>query len=156
MNEATANQLVDPLKDRFPDYLKVFGMGGAACIVVGTIASFITGSAVLSAIGSVSVGLGVLFLLAGGTRGGGYTNMGAGAVAALFGARSQDDEDVAEDEVRLGGGTKGMNQKRKGRDPMDRLRKGLRPGPNPSAFWQVIGGFSYLGIGVYLMMTFGP
>jgi hypothetical protein len=31
---------------------------------------------------------------------------------------------------------------------MERLRKGLRPQANPTAFWQVIGGIAYLVVGV--------
>jgi undecaprenyl pyrophosphate phosphatase UppP len=33
-------------------------------------------------------------------------------------------------------------------DPMDRLRKGLRPEANARAFWQVIGGVLYIAIGI--------
>ncbi|NNF65617.1 MAG: hypothetical protein HKN07_15345 [Acidimicrobiia bacterium] len=155
MSDATYEPETTPLRERIVDYARVFGFGLVTCVIVGIIGGVITGSPWLAAIGSVSVGLGVLYLLAGGARGGGYTNMGAGAVGALFGGRNQDDEEIAEDDVRLGGGTKGVYEKRKGRDPMNRLRKGLRPGPNPSAFWQVIGGFAYLAIGVYLLSTFG-
>ena len=155
MSDSAHETPLSPLRERIVDYARVFGIGLAACAVVGIIGGVITKSPWLAAIGSVSVALGVLYLLAGGARGGGYTNMGAGAVGALFGGRNQDDEEIADDDVRLGGGTKGMYEKRKGRDPMDRLRKGLRPGPNPSAFWQVIGGFAYVAIGVYLLSTFG-
>ena len=155
MSDSAHETPLSPLRERIVDYARVFGIGLAACVVVGIIGGVITKSPWLAAIGSVSVALGVLYLLAGGARGGGYTNMGAGAVGALFGGRNQDDEEIADDDVRLGGGTKGMYEKRKGRDPMDRLRKGLRPGPNPSAFWQVIGGFAYVAIGVYLLSTFG-
>lgn len=155
MSETTYEPPISPLRERLPDYVRVFGIGFGACVVVGIIGGFITGSPLVAAIGSACVALGVLYLLAGGARGGGYTNMGAGAVGALFGGRNIDDEEVAEDDVRLGGGTKGMYEKRKGRDPMNRLRRGLRPGPNPSAFWQVLGGFSYLAIGVFLLSTVG-
>ena len=36
-------------------------------------------------------------------------------------------------------------------DPRERLRKGLRPKANPTAFWQVVAGFAYVGIGVALL-----
>ena len=43
----------------------------------------------------------------------------------------------------------------KKRDPMARLRRGLRPQANPTAFWQVIAGFVYIGIGVGLSLLLG-
>jgi hypothetical protein len=38
---------------------------------------------------------------------------------------------------------------------MERLRKGLRPEANPSAFWQVIGGIAAVAGGVLLLGAVG-
>jgi hypothetical protein len=77
-----------------------------------------------------------------GARGGGYGNIGIGAVEAVVGGRNRAGDDLEHDnEIRRG-------QTMKRRDPMDRLRKGLRPPPNPSAFWQAVAGFLYIALGV--------
>ncbi len=84
-----------------------------------------------------------MFLLAGGATGGGYTNLGVGAVGAMFGTRRTDEAQSEMDES--WGGKPKM-------DPQERLRKGLRPEANPRAFWQVIGGMLYVGIGLLIVV----
>lgn len=90
--------------------------------------------------------LGVGMLAVGGTQGGGYANLGVGAVSMLFGSRRHD-EDYSDERVRRG--TAGRV------DPRQRLRKGLRPEANPSAFWLVIGGLVAIGAGIGLLNSFG-
>ncbi len=100
-----------------------------------------------TAVGYTIILLGVVFLLAGGASGGGYTNMSMGAVGSLFGGRGRIDEDVSDPEARRGALPR--------MDPQERLRRGLRPEANPRAFWQVIGGFAYLAAGLFVLELFG-
>ncbi|MDJ0790275.1 MAG: hypothetical protein QNJ71_00090 [Acidimicrobiia bacterium] len=130
------------LADRMPDYLTVFGVGLAACVGVGFVIFIISDVALASSIGYTIILYGVVFLLAGGASGGGYTNLGIGAAGALFGTRRADE---AEDDVATTGGF---------RDPVtaqERLRRGLRPEANPRAFWQVLGGAAYIAIGIVVI-----
>ena len=101
------------------------------------------------AIGYAAIGLGTVLLLIGGARGGGYTNLGLGALEAVAGGRNRTDDDYEGDaELR-----RGAIMKR--RDPMERLRKGLRPAANPSAFWTSIAGVCYVLLGVGGTIWFG-
>lgn len=131
-----------PLRDRFPEYLAVFGVGLGAAVIVGLLVG-ISSVPLGDAVGYSIVMLGVVFLLAGGASGGGYTNMGIGWVGSFFGARLPPDGDAD-----------GVGVSRSGRakvDPRERLRRGLRPAANPRAFWQVIGGFGYVAVGIALL-----
>jgi hypothetical protein len=97
------------------------------------------------------VGLGTLLVLAGGVAGGGYANLGAGALGTMFGSSvrhqpgsaAEDDPEEVRSEVF---GRRG--------DPHARLRKGLRPEANPRAFWQVIGGSAYFALGTAIVLQF--
>lgn len=135
------------LRERMPEYLATFGVGLAAAAVVGALIGAFSSADLASAVGYTILGLGVVFLLAGGASGGGYTNMALGATGSLFGGRGRIDEDVDDPEVRRGGLPK--------TDPMERLRKGLRPEANPRAFWQVVGGFGYIAVGVMVVEYLG-
>lgn len=137
---------VEPLRERLPIYLAIFGIGLAAGGIVGLIVWAAAGLRLGSAMGYTFIGLGTLLLLAGGARGGGYSNLGIGAVEALVGGRNRTADDYTDDV----GLRRGEVMKR--RDPMDRLRRGLRPQANPSAFWQTIGGFLYVGLGALLTL----
>lgn len=134
------------LRDRLPDYLAVFGVGLVGSAVVGFIISLIWSVSVGDAVGYTMVMYGVVLLLAGGATGGGYTSLGIGAAGALFGARRTDE---ADDDV----GNTWSDQAKK--TPQDRLREGLRPDANPRAFWQVLAGFLYIGIGVAIAALLG-
>jgi hypothetical protein len=130
------------LRERFPDYLKAFGLGVVATGAFGVVLWLITSLRFEHAIGYTWIFAGTFLLLVGGARGGGYANMSLGAAEALVGGRNRTDDDVEGDaELRHG-------RVMKRRDPMDRLRKGLRPPPNPSAFWQIIAGFLLIGLGL--------
>jgi|GEM_PF-1229066 len=146
--EATPTPLeqtaLEPLRERMRGYLAVFAMGLGAAGVVGVVIWLATSARLSDALGYTFIALGTLLLLMGGARGGGYTNLGIGAVEALMGGRNRSQDDYATDEELRRG------RVMKKRDPMARLRRGLRPQANPSAFWQVIGGFLYIGIGVGL------
>jgi hypothetical protein len=134
------------LSDRLPDYLATFTIGLAASTAVGLLIFFIWGPAIGNAIGYTIVMYGVVLLAAGGSSGGGYANIGIGAMGALFGTRRADDPaenpgDGWDDAPKV--------------DSRERLRRGLRPEANPRAFWQVVAGFTYVGIGVGVAILFG-
>lgn len=136
----------EPLRERIPGYLAVFAMGVGAGAVIGVIVWLATAVGLAESIGYTFLGLGTLLLLTGGARGGGYSNLGIGAVEAVFGGRNRSQDDyVSDEELRHG-------KVMKKRDPMARLRRGLRPQANPTAFWQVIAGFLYIAIGVGAML----
>lgn len=133
-----------PLRERFPDYLKAFALGVAATAVLGVVVWLLTGLRFSHALGYTWIFSGTFLLLVGGARGGGYSNLSLGAVEALIGGRNRTDDDVEEDaDLRHG-------RVMKRRDPMDRLRRGLRPPPNPTAFWQIIAGFLLIALGLPL------
>ncbi|MDX1690811.1 MAG: hypothetical protein R3290_07295 [Acidimicrobiia bacterium] len=139
---------IDPLAERFPGYLAAFGMGGAGAVGVGLVVFWLSSLSFVSSIAYTFVALGTLLLLVGGASGGGYTNIGLGAVEALVGGRNRSADDFEDDDVRRGDITKK-------RDPMARLRKGLRPEANPTAFWQIVAGFLYIAAGAAIVFNFG-
>lgn len=130
------------LRERFPDYVKAFLLGLAVTGAIGMVLGGLTSLSLRSALGYSWIFAGTFLLLVGGARGGGYSNLSLGAVEALVGGRNRADDDFEEDAEQRRG--KVMRR----RDPMARLRKGLRPPPNPSAFWQTIAGFIYIAIGL--------
>ncbi|MFQ5516934.1 MAG: hypothetical protein ACE5E8_05105 [Acidimicrobiia bacterium] len=132
-----------PFADRLPAYLASFAIGLAVTVITGFAVGAVTDAGVGDAVSYTVILYGVLLLLIGGATGGGYTNLGLGAVEAMVGGRNRVDEDTSDRNVRLG--------KRPTRDPMERLRKGLRPQANPDAFWKVIGGFAYVSVGMALL-----
>jgi hypothetical protein len=139
----------EPLSERMTGYLVAFGIGVAAAALVGVIVWLATSVPLADALGYSFIALGTLMLLVGGGRGGGYSNLGIGSVEALIGGRNRSQDDyVSDEELRRG------DVMRK-RDPMARLRRGLRPKANPTAFWQVIAGFLYAAIGVLLSVVLG-
>ncbi|HHC08569.1 MAG TPA: hypothetical protein ENK55_07610 [Actinobacteria bacterium] len=125
---------VPPLRERFPDYVAFFGIGLVAATAVGIGIGLVFSATVPEGVGYTIIMLGVVLLLAGGATGGGYTNLGMGALEALFAA---------------GGREEGRP------DPMERLRRGLRPEANPRAFWQVVGGICYVAVGLAIVVVFG-
>jgi hypothetical protein len=132
-----------PLRDRLPDYGAVFGVGLAACVAVGLVVWVVSTVSLASSIGYTVILYGVVLMLAGGATGGGYTNLGMGAVGAMFGSRRTD-----EPHENLGRTWSGSGRV----DPAERLERGLRPDANPRAFWQVIGGLAYLAIGLAVVV----
>lgn len=131
-----------PLRERLPDYLATFGIGLVVSSVIGLIFWLITDTPLASSVGYTVILYGVVLLLAGGASGGGYTHLGMGAMGALFGTRRVDEpQPEADSSFKL--------------TPQERLEKGLRPGANPRAFWQVIGGALYIAIGLLILTTSG-
>lgn len=133
-----------PLRDRLPDYGAVFGIGLAGCLAVGVVIWLISDVSLASSVGYTVILYGIVLMLAGGATGGGYTNLGMGAVGALFGTRRADETDEV--------GTTWSGREKV--DPSERLARGLRPEANPRAFWQVVGGLTYVGLGLAVVILF--
>lgn len=138
----TGEFVAEPLRERFPVYIKVFILGLVGISLIALMVTLLSDTSPDAAFGFSAIFSGTFLILVGGARGGGYSNLGVGAVEALVGGRNRVDDDVETDaELRQG---KVLRR----RDPMARLRRGLRPPPNPSAFWQTIAGFAYIAIGL--------
>lgn len=134
--------IVLPLGDRLPDYAAVFGVGLGVCIAIGVVIWMASPASAAAAIGYTIILYGVILMLAGGSAGGGYTNLGLGAMGAMFGTRRADEagDDVDSEHKRV--------------DSHERLQKGLRPEANPRAFWQVLGGITYVVLGLVTVVVF--
>jgi hypothetical protein len=134
-----------------PDYLALFGAGIGAALIVGLIVVLVSKHSFAAGFGYTMIGLGTVLWLAGGVAGGGYANLGVGALGTMFGSNLRQQEGSAEEddpeEVRR------QVFGRRG-DPRERLRKGLRPEANPRAFWQVIGGLGYFVLGTVIVLRF--
>jgi hypothetical protein len=131
-----------PLSERMPDYLVTFGIGLLASAGIGVVVWLISDIELASTVGYTMILYGVVLLLAGGSTGGGYTNLGMGAMGALFGTRRVDEpQPEASSSFKV--------------TPQERLQKGLRPEANPRAFWQVVGGALYVGIGLVIVIVGG-
>jgi hypothetical protein len=146
MDDRSAEESPLPLRDRMPEYLAVFGIGLGASALIGLVIGLISSAAVISAVGYAIILYGIVFLLAGGASGGGYTNIGIGAVTSMFQGRRTDEEDIDMGEAM--GRTRRMS-------PEERLRRGLRPEANPRAFWQVVGGIAYVAVGLLIVIAAG-
>jgi len=139
------------LRDRLPDYLALFGVGIVACLVGGLIVVVVSTHSFATGFGYTMIGLGVVLVLSGGVTGGGYANLGAGALGTMFGSSLPRQEGSAEDDD-----PDELRREVFGRrgDPRERLRKGLRPEANPRAFWQVIAGSTYFALGTVIVLRF--
>ena len=134
-----------------PDYLALFGVGVAGCLVVGLIVVAVSTNSFAAGFGYAMIGLGTVLVLSGGVSGGGYANLGAGALGTMFGSSSRHEAGLAE-----GDDPEDLQREVFGKrgDPRERLRKGLRPEANPRAFWQLIGGSTYFALGTAIVLQF--
>lgn len=132
------------LRERFPTYVKAFLLGLLVTGLAGVGIFAVTSMSLSNALGYTWIFSGTFLLLVGGARGGGYSNLSIGAVEALVGGRNRLDDDMEGDAALRHGRV--MQR----RDPMTRLRRGLRPPPNPSAFWQAVAGLLYIAAGLPL------
>lgn len=124
-----------PLSERMPDYVLTFAIGFVGAAAVGLVLWMISDIPLASTVGYTVILYGVVLLLAGGSAGGGYTNLGMGAMGSLFGTRRADE--VQPEVASVYRPT-----------PQERLQKGLRPEANPRAFWQVVAGVLYVALGL--------
>jgi hypothetical protein len=129
-----------PLSERIPDYLVTFAIGFVGAAVVGLVVWLISDIPLASTVGYTVILYGVVLLLAGGSTGGGYTNLGMGAMGSLFGTRRAD-----EVQPEVSSAYKPTAE--------ERLQKGLRPEANPRAFWQVVGGTLYVALGLFIVIV---
>ena len=141
--DAEAADVQLSLRDRLPDYLATFGIGLVATFAIGIVVWLISDIGLSLTIGYTTILYGVVFLLAGGATGGGYVNLGVGAVGSMFGGRRLDDSET---------GVESSSGSRKRADSSGRLAKVLRPDANPRAFWQVVGGMLYIAIGLAIVI----
>jgi hypothetical protein len=154
------------LQERMAIYGKIFAFGIVGIMVVGSIAGVLTPSTIPVAIGYTAVFTGAVMLLAGGASGGGYANLGFGLVERAVDMARGPNEDRSRAGLDRGPATGGppagraskkydvaSDEDRRRRDPMERLRRGLRPEKNPAAFWTVIGGFVYIALGSLLVIA---
>ncbi len=124
-----------PLSERIADYVLTFAIGFVGAAAVGLVLWMISDIPLASTVGYTVILYGVVLLLAGGSAGGGYTNLGMGAMGSLFGTRRADE--VQPEVASVYRPT-----------PQERLQKGLRPEANPRAFWQVVAGVLYVALGL--------
>lgn len=128
------------LLERMPDYLVTFGIGLGVSVLVGGAIWLFSGISLALTVGYTVILYGVVLALAGGSAGGGYTNLGMGAMGAMFGARRADEAQPEPGSAH-------------GPDLHERLAKGLRPEANPRAFWQVMGGALYIAVGLAIVIA---
>jgi hypothetical protein len=119
-----------------PRYLRAFGLGFVGIAALAVLMLLLSSTPLDTAFGSAAVFVGTSLLLVGGLSGGGYSNIGFGAAEAVLGRRRRFDDDPVRESQEIV------------HDPMARLRRGLRPPPNPKAFWQVIAGCLYIALGI--------
>jgi len=149
--DAPPEELKLSLRDRLPDYLALFASGLVVGAGVGLLIMWVSDTPFSAGFGYSLIGIAMLMLMSGGVSGGGYANLGAGALGTMFGSQFRTPEGEAEDDD-----VEELRKQVFGRrgDPRERLRKGLRPEANPRAFWQVIGGFLYFALGTWIVIQF--
>lgn len=138
---------VSPLRERFPGYLAAFALGLGAGGLIGGVIWLATSARITDAVGYTYSALGALLLLVGGVRGSGYGNPVGGVGEAFAGRGSRRGEPA-------GDGAPARGRPPWERDPVGRRRRRLSAEPNHTAFWQVVAGFAYLGVGVALTVVF--
>jgi hypothetical protein len=126
----------EPLRDRMPRYLKNLVVLIVFSTVIGVVFGLVSDAGVVRAIGGTLAIVGMLVAGVGAFFGGGYDSLGRGTTGMLFGGRAPADP------------------KRDATYFQDRLRDGLRPEANPSAFWSVVGGIGLVVAGLGILETF--
>jgi hypothetical protein len=137
---------VRPLRERLPGYLIAFALGLAAGGLVGVVVWLATSVRIADAIGYAYSTLGALLLLTGGIRGSGYAGSG-GQSEEVPGGRERPTGESPAAGARVGRAWP------VGLDPVERRRRRITAAPDPAAFWQVVAGFAYLGVGVTLTLV---
>ena len=134
-----------------PDYLAIFGAGLVVAAVAGGVIAAMSSYGFANSFGYTLIFFAVLMLMTGGVSGGGYANLGAGALGKMFGSDLRNPEGSHEDDD-----PEELRQHVFGYRPnaRERLRKGLRPEANPRAFWSVVGGLLYFAIGTIVVLNF--
>lgn len=115
---------------------------------MGLVIGLATSARLVDALGYTYSALGALLLLVGGIRGSGYGQAAtrAGASAAGEPGRAREGEAPA-----LPGAGAAATGKL---DALERRRRRLLAPPDPAAFWQVVAGCVYFGLGLLLTVAF--
>jgi hypothetical protein len=124
----------EPLRDRLPTYLAWFAVEVAAASLVALAVARFADAGYLESLAGSLIGIGALSLLAGGASGGGFIT--AGDYGINYGRRHDQGWSSTPGEIA------------RAQDLRERMRHRLRPKPNPTAFWQVIGGIALIGLGM--------
>ncbi|NNF68451.1 MAG: hypothetical protein HKN01_01655, partial [Acidimicrobiia bacterium] len=109
------------------------------CVAAGIVWSLLSGASVAEATAWSSWILGTVMLLLGGTSGSGLSRMSSEDYGIHYGRRHGHGFDDTEGEIL------------RAEDLKERLRRGLRPEANPTAFWQVVGGLAVIGFGLAVL-----
>ena len=128
-----------PLRQRLPGYLAMLGVVIAVCVAAGIVWSLFSEASVAEATAGSSWILGTVMLLLGGTSGSGLSRMSSEDYGIHYGRRHGHGFDDTEGEIL------------RAEDLKERLRRGLRPKANPTAFWQVVGGLAVIGFGLAVL-----
>ncbi len=138
----------EPIKQRLPRYLNAFGLGLAAAGLIGLVVWLATSARLVDALGYSYSGLGALVLLLGGMRGSGYGSSAARADNSPGDATGRTGDPAS------GSRHPGWGAVVGGYDPVGRRRRRLQATPDPAAFWQVMAGCAYFGLGLLLTLLF--
>ncbi len=127
---------------RLARYARDFVGAVAVAIAVGGVLGAVTPLSLADGIATALLVVGVGLLLAGGLTGGGYVRT-SGDYGIHYGKRHDEGLHSTEGDIaRI-------------RDLRARMRRELRPGADPAAFWQVIGGLVAAGLGVLVLQIAG-
>ena len=146
-----------PLRERLASYLALFSIGIASIVVAGATVAALAQAPMAAAVGYTAIGVGVVMVAGGGAMGGGYANLGIGDGVNRMASHSSRD-------FRMGERVSTTPDRRASKkyaveseygnetDLLGRLRLGLRPNRNPTAFWTVFAGFLFTAAGVALVL----
>jgi hypothetical protein len=124
------------------DHGLVFAAGLGLAATIGSLVGISTDTAVLSAIGSAILTLGVLYLLSAGMTGGQYTALGVGRGAERYNLVRDSFSFGPRRNRPVGGNTKPL---------IEELQRGYRPKRDHVAFWLGIGGILYVATGFAIL-----
>jgi hypothetical protein len=124
------------------DHGLVFAAGLGLAATIGSLFGILTHAAVLSAIGSAILTLGVLCLLSAGMTGGQYTALGVGRGAERYNFVRDSFSFGPRRDRPIGGNTKPL---------IEELHGGYRPKRDHIAFWLGLGGILYVATGFVIL-----
>lgn len=144
-----------------PEYLKLFGIGFMASVAFSSAVAALSSAGFATALGNTLIVLGVGMLFLGGLGGGGYAHLSTGAIDTVLKKTSRHHRRMDGSPHRNGPGTMAAESPPPPIPPppppppppptAGRKKKG-RYEPNPKAFWQVVAGCSYIGLGALVVL----
>jgi hypothetical protein len=139
-----------------PEYLVIFGIGLVVAIVVGLIIGAFSTVSLGSAVGYTVLLMGAGFMIAGGIPGSGVY---AGGFGRIFTGSSDPAVPPSSGNAAAGGpSSSSAGESLDADSPSDvrrRMQRRLRPEKNPTPFWLVMGGISYVIIGLLIAANLG-